>query len=840
MSSLAVPKILVNLDSGAKVDVAYLDELNEKRVRSLVLAADRSTQEDCPYSLPNYKGLFKQGDRVFVSKNYLVWFDLTPGDGVVYPLTPSQGPDSLLANSFTRAGALAGWWTLDPVTNNFKYFRTGPHGGGAGGCGAVWAHNELIPGSASPNPAPEGVPPYRYFWDEYSPPLEHTLSVVPPTGGALLVSTFYSQRIPAGNFGLVADGVEDSAGVHYKTTVMKMVGRGSPDFTDIEDGNDQNGVQNSIDTELEYICTRSGVKVVWKFRSSDPTKTVKLRNAYVFLWTAYAQDEDGTGVLPPGGTGCDAGDNPLHPELNGSEYPEQPYGQPMFNQSSMTLATNFAPALSGMRDWALTFPDYLSGSFSPDATWGPFPPGTVVPMVLVDPKCPWPPHNHDVVSSYVTQYVAPPQGQKPTGGQHYLVPENAWLRSGESQTLDLSAPRWQFTSLGVTHSGQGTADIPFVREWWHLISSNEARDGTLTLGIKRQPANMSDYELLRGGAWYSATYFLSTNEGPLVPDSLVLDPAGTKILEPGETAVLRPTWLTTRSASTSNVTGTLSNFTGPAGATYSIDVASAQYPAFPAADPANPEANKKNCGPLTANCYTVSVSDPPTRPALHWDATAFEKLSNGDHALWRVHIGKSFSDVPTSHWAYFHIETLLHSGVTAGCAPSSYCPSSVLTRAEIAVLILAAKHGPGWVPPPATGAVFSDVPASHWASSYIEAFEAEQNKSTSACNAIPAPRFCSTACSPGMFCPSAPVTRDEIAVFLLKAKHPWPIWLPPAAQIAPFADVPLDHWAVNFVEQLKAEGITGGCALNLYCPSSTLTRAEMAVFLVLTFGLLLK
>ncbi|HPC83059.1 MAG TPA: hypothetical protein P5234_07030 [Thermoanaerobaculaceae bacterium] len=651
-SSSAVQKILVNLDSGAKVDVAYLDELNQSRVRSLVLAADRSTQEDCPYTDPNYKGLFKQGDRVFVSKNYMVWFDLTPGDGVVYPLAPSRGPNGVLANSFTRAGALAGWWTLNPVANNFKYFRTGPHGSGAGGCGAVWAHNELIPGSASPNPPPSGVPPYRYWWDEYGPPLEHTLTVVPPTGPALLVSAYYAQRIP-GNFGLAVDGVEDSAGVHYKTTTMKMVGRGANgDFTDIEDGNDQNGVQNSVDTEIDYVCTRNGVKVTWRFRAADSSKSVKIRNAYVFLWTAYAQDEDGTGPLPPAGTGCDPGDRPGQPELNASEYPEQQWGRPMFNQSSMRLATNFDPALSGMRDWPQGFPEYFDGYFAPEATWGPFQPGTIVPMVLVDPKCPWPEHNHDVVSSYVTQYVPPPQGQRPTGGQHYLVPENAWLRSGESQTLALSSPRWQFTSLGLPHSGAGTLDVPFVHEWWHLISWNEARDGTLGLGIKRQPASANDYELLRGGAWYSGTYFLSTNEGPLVPDSLTLDPTGNMILEPGETAELRPTWLTARSASTSSVTGALSSITGPAGATYTIGDASAQYPAFAAADPANPEANKKSCGPPRVNCYTLSVSDPSLRPARHWDATVVETLSTGESTTWRVHMGRSFADVPISHWAY--------------------------------------------------------------------------------------------------------------------------------------------------------------------------------------------
>ena len=49
-----------------------------------------------------------------------------------------------------------------------------------------------------------------------------------------------------------------------------------------------------------------------------------------------------------------------------------------------------------------------------------------------------------------------------------------------------------------------------------------------------------------------------------------------------------------------------------------------------------------------------------------------------------------------------------------------------------------------------------------------------------------------------------------------------------------FADVPLDYWANAYIERLYNAGITGGCTaipLN-YCPDSTVTRAQMAVFLL--------
>ena len=60
---------------------------------------------------------------------------------------------------------------------------------------------------------------------------------------------------------------------------------------------------------------------------------------------------------------------------------------------------------------------------------------------------------------------------------------------------------------------------------------------------------------------------------------------------------------------------------------------------------------------------------------------------------------------------------------------------------------------------------------------------------------------------------------------------------PPAT--ASFDDVPTSHPFFQFVEALKASGITGGCSTSppLYCPDSALTRGEMAVFLAKALGL---
>jgi beta-lactamase superfamily II metal-dependent hydrolase len=120
--------------------------------------------------------------------------------------------------------------------------------------------------------------------------------------------------------------------------------------------------------------------------------------------------------------------------------------------------------------------------------------------------------------------------------------------------------------------------------------------------------------------------------------------------------------------------------------------------------------------------------------------------------------------------------------------------------------------------------IFNDVPNTYWAWSYIERLYAAGI--TGGCNT-----------SPLMYCPGSGVTRDQMAVFLLRAKY-GSSYVPPAAS-GVFADVPVGYWAAAWTEQLAAEGVTGGCNTNplQYCPSNPVSRDQMAVFLVRNFNL---
>jgi IPT/TIG domain/S-layer homology domain len=165
------------------------------------------------------------------------------------------------------------------------------------------------------------------------------------------------------------------------------------------------------------------------------------------------------------------------------------------------------------------------------------------------------------------------------------------------------------------------------------------------------------------------------------------------------------------------------------------------------------------------------------------------------------------------------IVTLVANRITVGVGGGLYGTTDNIKRQAMAVFILKAEHGICYTPPPCAG-VFPDVPCTSTFAPWIEAMAAEGITS---------------GCGGGNFCPLDPVRRDQMAVFLLKGEHGESYVPPPCAGI--FTDVPCPGPFANWIEQLKAEGVTSGCGTGTYCPSNNNTRGQMAVFLVKTFRL---
>ena len=125
---------------------------------------------------------------------------------------------------------------------------------------------------------------------------------------------------------------------------------------------------------------------------------------------------------------------------------------------------------------------------------------------------------------------------------------------------------------------------------------------------------------------------------------------------------------------------------------------------------------------------------------------------------------------------------------------------------------------------------FSDVPVPEWSWQYIENIFA---------------RGITTGCAlnPLRYCPDRAVTRGEMAVFILRALNVDALayYAPGEGAANPFVDVPAAGklWMEPWIAQFYKDELTTGCAVNpmRYCPERSVTRAEMAVFLLRARGI---
>jgi len=65
----------------------------------------------------------------------------------------------------------------------------------------------------------------------------------------------------------------------------------------------------------------------------------------------------------------------------------------------------------------------------------------------------------------------------------------------------------------------------------------------------------------------------------------------------------------------------------------------------------------------------------------------------------------------------------------------------------------------------------------------------------------------------------------------------WRRTVSPPPDTPSFADVPASDFGYQYIEALKASGITGGCGGTSFCPDQFLTRRQMAIFLAKALGL---
>jgi len=160
------------------------------------------------------------------------------------------------------------------------------------------------------------------------------------------------------------------------------------------------------------------------------------------------------------------------------------------------------------------------------------------------------------------------------------------------------------------------------------------------------------------------------------------------------------------------------------------------------------------------------------------------------------------------------IEAIAAAGISQGCSPPGnelFCPESVVTRGQMAAFIVRARDLTA-----TSGVSFSDVPSSH-------PFALSINRLATA--------GITSGCGNGRFCPEGPVTRAQMAAFIVRA---FDLTATSAVQ---FTDVPSSHPFAPSINRLATAGISSGCGDDRFCPDGLVTRGQMAAFLQRALGL---
>jgi hypothetical protein len=112
-----------------------------------------------------------------------------------------------------------------------------------------------------------------------------------------------------------------------------------------------------------------------------------------------------------------------------------------------------------------------------------------------------------------------------------------------------------------------------------------------------------------------------------------------------------------------------------------------------------------------------------------------------------------FSDVGPTSFGFKWIQRMYELGITTGCGGGMYCPNETVTRGQMAAFLIRMRYGSytavTW---PATP-YFTDVPATAQFFTFIQRMK--EDNITSGCTAT-------------TYCPNNPVTRGEMAIFVMR------------------------------------------------------------------------
>lgn len=169
-----------------------------------------------------------------------------------------------------------------------------------------------------------------------------------------------------------------------------------------------------------------------------------------------------------------------------------------------------------------------------------------------------------------------------------------------------------------------------------------------------------------------------------------------------------------------------------------------------------------------------------------------------------------YSDVPRDHWAAQSVRRAGELGLFQGVGGGRFGLGEPITRAAFVTALVRLF---GWEAERPQSPAFSDVPAGAWYFSAVEtafahdAFRLQQ----------------------GRFRPEEPITREEMAVMLVRSLGYTSLAVTLGAEECPFTDVSVSPGYITLAYDL---GIVGGTGNGRFDPGSSAAREQAAAVLV--------
>ena len=268
-------------------------------------------------------------------------------------------------------------------------------------------------------------------------------------------------------------------------------------------------------------------------------------------------------------------------------------------------------------------------------------------------------------------------------------------------------------------------------------------------------------------------------------------------------------------------------------------------------DCANPGAPVYSCGPghngSSSAQYTgthsvqilVCPNPIPMYPMASLGPLAGSLLVTGTGGQLSIPVNSAmtqqiFSDVPPSAYYFDYLNLLAKRGIyqppTSGsnvCSSpqGSYngCPTANINRDEMAQWIVRAIYGGDNFSYTQTPAYFTDVPC--WS---VNPSCSNGNPFFPWIQAM-ADLGITTGCATKQYCPSVAIPRDQMAVFIIRARFGGlQSFDSPATPY--FTDVPANAFGFPWIQRLRYDYITAGCTVNMFCPSSSIDRGDLSIF----------